>query len=219
MREAYIKRETNEMIARAYVNLDKEQDRKNKIITPVLEDVTLVHGIYLICDHDAETRGLIKSVPHWIDQLAVQGHMDVRLHVSGGLDHDVYEGGADSLGDAYKKALGDKLGIKRGGFSIYNMEGCRTILSLDLSGRPFYSGETKIRNYVLNEIIHHFLNNLAYHIGMDLQYEVQITNKMRRNDHHNAESIFKALAKALDDAKTIHPLSTGQIPSTKDAIS
>ena len=218
MREGYARIESNEMIARAYVNLDREQDRKNKITISVLEDDGLVHGIYLICDHDVETKGLIHWMPHWIDQLDVQGHMDVRLHVQGGLDHDVYEGGADCLGDAYKKAFGNKLGIKRGGYSIWNMEGVRAVLSLDLPGRPNYSGETKIKNYVLNEMIHHFLNNLAYHMGMDLQYEVEITNKLRANDHHKAEAIFKALAKALDEARIIHPLSTGQIPSTKDTI-
>lgn len=121
------------------------------------------------------------------------------------------------LGDAIKKALGDKSGIKRFGSCILPMDETLVLCAVDLSGRPYlvFDGEfTMERLGTLDtEMIREFFYAVSYSAGMNLHIKVLSPG----NNHHMAEAMFKAFARALDEAVSHDPRVKG-ILSTKGSL-
>jgi imidazoleglycerol-phosphate dehydratase / histidinol-phosphatase len=138
---------------------------------------------------------------HMLEQLAKHGNFGLTLQVEGDLnvdEHHSVEDTALALGQALRKALGEKLGIKRYGF-LLPMDEAATQVALDLSGRGFFvfTGEFK-REYVgklPTELIPHFFHSLADSLGAALHIHMS-----GKNTHHQIESIFKAVGRTLRQA-------------------
>jgi len=139
-----------------------------------------------------------------------QGDLDVDLH------HTVEDAGI-ALGQAFANALGDKRGIRRYGWAYLPMDETLTRVVLDFSGRPFLEyraprGVEPIGAFSF-QLVEEFLRAFAVNAAMNLHVEILYG----RDAHHMAESIFKGLAKAVDQACQIDPRVTG-IPSTKGIL-
>lgn len=121
------------------------------------------------------------------------------------------------LGDAIKKALGDKSGIKRFGSCILPMDETLVLCAVDLSGRPYlvFDGEftTERLGTLDTEMIREFFYAVSYSAGMNLHIKVLSPG----NNHHMAEAMFKAFARALDEAVSHDPRVKG-ILSTKGSL-
>jgi imidazoleglycerol-phosphate dehydratase len=163
----------------------------------------------------------IGMLDHLVDQIARHGVFDITLRAKGDLEidtHHTVEDAGIALGRALLDALGDAKGIVRMGDAVVPLDEALSQVALDLSGRGYavinvsWSGERV--GELPCDLIEHFFQTLAHEGKFNLHARVVAGV----NDHHKAESLTKALARALCAATRIEPRRAGQLPSTKEAI-
>jgi len=158
---------------------------------------------------------------HMLTLFAKHGLFDLHVAAKGDVDVDYHHTVEDVgivLGEAFKQALGDKLGIRRYGFFILPMDESLARVVIDIGGRPHLVYEANpptmfVRDFnivLVKEFARAFSNALGANLHVKLEYGEE--------PHHVAEAIFKALARALDAATQIDPRTAGQLPSTKGLI-
>lgn len=157
---------------------------------------------------------------HMLDGFARHGLFDLKVNVAGDLAVDCHHTIEDTgivLGNAIKEAVGDKKGIRRYGSCILPMDETLVLCAVDLSGRPYlvFDGEftTDHVGYMDTEMVKEFFYAISYTAGMNLHIRVLSGG----NNHHMIEAMFKAFAKALDQATVIDPRIT-DILSTKGSL-
>lgn len=158
---------------------------------------------------------------HMLNSFARHGFFDLKLIVKGDLyvdSHHTIEDTGIVLGEALKKALGDKKGIKRYGQRILPMDEALVLCAIDLSGRPFFSYDMDLTvpqvGYFDTEMVREFFYAVSYASGMSLHLK-QLDGT---NNHHIIEAAFKAFAKALDEAVQLEPRMKDAVLSTKGAL-
>ena len=163
----------------------------------------------------------IGFLDHMIEQLSRHSLIDIALSVQGDLhvdQHHTVEDSALALGEAVAMALGDKRGIARYGEAHAPMDETLTRVALDISGRPYCvwkSGFSQPRLGEMDtELFSHWYASFAQTAGITLHLETLYGE----NNHHIAESGFKALARALRQAVAIDPRKGDAIPSTKGVL-
>ncbi|MGB7411859.1 MAG: imidazoleglycerol-phosphate dehydratase HisB [Sphingopyxis granuli] len=163
----------------------------------------------------------IGFLDHMIEQLSRHSLIDISMTVKGDLhidQHHTVEDSALALGDAVARALGDKRGIARYGEAHAPMDETLTRCILDISGRPhcvWNSGFSQPRLGEMDtELFPHWFASFAQAAGITLHIETIYGE----NNHHIAESMYKALARALRQAVEIDPRKGDAIPSTKGVL-
>ncbi|MGB3318460.1 MAG: imidazoleglycerol-phosphate dehydratase HisB [Sphingopyxis granuli] len=163
----------------------------------------------------------IGFLDHMIEQLSRHSLIDISMTVKGDLhidQHHTVEDSALALGDAVARALGDKRGIARYGEAHAPMDETLTRCILDISGRPhcvWNSGFSQPRLGEMDtELFPHWFASFAQAAGITLHIETLYGE----NNHHIAESMYKALARALRQAVEIDPRKGDSIPSTKGVL-
>ncbi len=185
---------------------------------------TLETKIELSLDIDGEGRSRIATgIPffdHMLTLFAKHSLMDLEVKAVGDLEVDYHHTVEDvgiALGTALKDALGDKTGIRRYGHAYVPMDETLTRVVVDLSGRAYLELRAPLqRKRVLDfplQLIEEFMRSLAVNSAMNLHIETLYS----RDAHHLAESIFKGLAKALDQACRLDSRVKG-LPSTKGKL-
>lgn len=157
---------------------------------------------------------------HMLNSFARHGFFDLKLTVSGDLEVDGHHTVEDTgivLGQAVKEALGGKAGIKRYGSFVLPMDETLVLCAVDLSGRPYLNFEAELAAERVGafdtELAREFFYAVSYSAGMNLHLK-QLDG---RNCHHIIEAMFKAFAKALNEAVTVDPRIMGAL-STKGTI-
>ena len=157
---------------------------------------------------------------HMLEGFARHGLFDLKVTVEGDLAVDCHHTVEDTgivLGNAIKKAVGDKKGIKRYGSCILPMDETLVMCAIDLSSRPYLAFEADFTmdrvGYLDTEMVKEFFYAISYTAGMNLHIKVL----SGRNNHHMIEAMFKAFAKALDEATMIDPRIT-DILTTKGSL-
>jgi len=157
---------------------------------------------------------------HMLEQVAKHGFMDIKLRATGDLqvdDHHTVEDVGIVLGRAIKEALGDKAGIKRYATQFTPMDEALSMVSMDISGRPFlhfevsFTGE-RVGSFEV-QLVEEFFRAVAFNSGITLH----IRSLYGKNNHHIIESIFKGFGRALDEATAFDPRVKGVL-STKGAL-
>ncbi|MFT3983787.1 MAG: imidazoleglycerol-phosphate dehydratase HisB [Lachnospiraceae bacterium] len=140
---------------------------------------------------------------HMLEGFVRHGFFDCELSVTGDLHVDGHHTVEDTgivLGGAIREALGDKKGIRRYGSIILPMDDALVLCAVDLCGRPYFSYEASFNTekigYLDTELIREFFYAVSYSAAMNLHIKVLSGS----NAHHIAEAMFKAFAKALDEA-------------------
>lgn len=157
---------------------------------------------------------------HMLKSFAKHGLFDLQLSVQGDLYvdcHHTIEDVGIVLGEAIKQAIGEKKSIKRYGSCILPMDEALILCAIDLSGRPYLVFESKMKSdsvgYFDTQMAKEFFYAVAYSAGMNLH----IRQLSGENDHHIIEAMFKAFAKALDEA-TMKDSRIKTVLSTKGSI-
>ena len=194
IRKASVKRETNE----TDISMDFAIDGSGK----------------------AEISTGIGFFDHMLNSFTRHGLFDMKLSVKGDLYVDTHHSIEDTgivLGQAIKEAIGDKKSIKRYGSVILPMDEALVLCSLDLSGRPYLVCDAEFTTdrvgYFDTEMVKEFFYAISYSAGMNLHIKLLSGS----NNHHIIEGIFKAFAKALDEATITDP-RIKDIMSTKGSL-
>ena len=163
----------------------------------------------------------IGMLDHMLTQLSTHGLFDLDVRASGDLEvdsHHTVEDVAICLGRALDAALGDKTGITRMGWAVVPMDEALALVSVDLSGRGAAALDVPLNGYRLgtlqSEMIAHFLDTFAVQGGLTLHARLLAGE----NDHHKAEAVFKALARALSQAVRPDPRRQQSVPSSKGSL-
>ena len=169
--------------------------------------------------HDIKTG--IGFLDHMLDQLARHSLIDMTIRAKGDLHVDFHHTAEDvgiALGQAIKQALGDKKGITRYASADLPMDGTLSRVALDVSGRPFLVWKVAFTADKIGEmdteLFREWFQAFAMNAGITLHAECFYGD----NNHHIAESLFKALARALKLAVAIDPRQADAIPSTKGVL-
>jgi imidazoleglycerol-phosphate dehydratase len=158
---------------------------------------------------------------HMLTQIAVHGLFDLIVHAKGDLEidpHHTVEDVALALGKAFDQALGDRKGLVRMASATVPMDESLAQVSLDFSGRPYTMVDASFQDLKIGDLpvtlITHFLESFAVQARCNLSVRL-ITGG---DDHHRAEAIFKAFARALDEATRLDPRRSGAVPSSKGVL-
>jgi imidazoleglycerol-phosphate dehydratase len=195
MRKASIERKTTETEISASVDLDGK-------------------GAY-------EVKTGIGFLDHMLEQLARHSLIDIKLKAKGDRHIDFHHTTEDSgiaLGQAVAKALGDRKGIRRYASLHLPMDEALTRAAIDVSGRPYLIWKVDFSRPKIGdfdtELVREWFQAFAMNAGVTLHIETLYGD----NNHHIAESCFKALARSLREAIEIDPRQKGRIPSTKGSL-
>lgn len=195
MRTASLSRKTNETAISVSVNLDG---------TGVADIATGV-GFF----------------DHMLTQVARHGMIDLTVRAEGDLhidDHHTVEDVGIAFGQCVRQALGDKRGITRYASAYLPMDEALTRCALDISGRPFLVFRTTFHTAKIGtfdtQLVEEWFRAFAMQSGITLHVETLYGS----NDHHIAESCFKALARALRTAVSIDAAQADRVPSTKGVL-
>ncbi len=172
-----------------------------------VERKTKETDIFLHLVLDGTGKGNIDSgigfLDHMLEGFARHGFFDLEAKVKGDLHvdgHHTVEDAGIVLGQAIKEALGNKEGIRRYGSCILPMDDALVLCAVDLCGRPYFSYECEFPTEKIGgldtELVREFFYAISYSAGMNLH--IRMLSGV--NSHHIAEAMFKAFAKALDEA-------------------
>ena len=194
-RTAKVERNTNETRIAVEVNLDGEGRAELATGVPFLD--------------------------HMLDQVARHGMIDLVVRAAGDLHIDAHHTVEDigiTLGQAVAKALGDKRGLVRYGHAYVPLDEALSRVVLDLSGRPGLEFHVPFARAMIGafdvDLAHEFFQGFANHALVTLH----VDNLRGQNAHHQAETVFKAFARALRMAVARDPRAAGAVPSTKGTL-
>ena len=157
---------------------------------------------------------------HMLNSFSRHGLFDLNVTVKGDLEVDSHHTIEDTgivLGQAIRKACGDKLGMKRFGSFLLPMDDTLVLCAIDISGRPYLSEDfqfsTERVGYFDTEMVREFFYAVSYSAGMNIHFK----HMSGTNNHHIIEAAFKAFAKALDEATMLDSRITSVL-STKGML-
>ncbi|MBR3468943.1 MAG: imidazoleglycerol-phosphate dehydratase HisB [Lachnospiraceae bacterium] len=189
-----------------------------------IERTTKETDINITLDLDGSGKSSVSTgigfFDHMLEGFAKHGFFDLDCTVKGDLQVDGHHSVEDCgivLGQAIAKAVGDKAGIRRFGYFILPMDDALVLCAVDLCGRPYLNFEcdfnTERVGALDTELVREFFYAVSYSAGMN----IHVKKLAGSNSHHVIEAMFKAFAKALDDAVSYDPRVTGVL-STKGAL-
>ena len=195
MRKASINRNTKETSIKVDINLDG------------IGKASIVTGIGFL--------------DHMMEQIARHSLIDIDLKAKGDLHIDLHHTTEDSgiaFGEALKKALGDKKGIKRYASATIPMDETLSRVSLDLSNRPYLVWNVKLAVEKLGEMDTELFKEWFHAFSQSAGITLHVENIYGDNSHHKIESCYKGLARALKEAVQVDSRAENIIPSTKGTI-
>jgi len=158
---------------------------------------------------------------HMLDQIARHGLIDLDVQADGDLHidgHHTVEDVGIAFGQAVYRAVGDKKGIRRYGHAYVPLDEALSRVVIDFSGRPGLLMNVPFKSGMIgtfdSQLAHEFFQGFVNHAFVTLH----IDNLRGENAHHQAETVFKAFARALRAALEMDPRSAGTIPSTKGSL-
>ena len=167
---------------------------------------------------------IVTGVPfldHMLDQVSRHGLFDLTIKARGDLHIDAHHTVEDvgiTLGQALRQALGDKRGIRRYGHAYVPLDEALSRVVLDLSGRPGLEFHVPFTRALVGtfdvDLIHEFFQGFVNHALVTMH----VDNLRGDNAHHQAETVFKAFARALRIGCEPDPRAAGEVPSTKGSL-
>jgi imidazoleglycerol-phosphate dehydratase len=158
---------------------------------------------------------------HMLDQIARHGLIDLDIQAAGDLHidgHHTVEDVGITFGQAVAQAVGDKKGLRRYGHAYVPLDEALSRVVIDFSGRPGLVMNVPFKSGMIgsfdSQLAHEFFQGFVNHAFVTLH----IDNLKGENAHHQAETVFKAFARALRMALEVDPRMAGVIPSTKGSL-
>lgn len=174
---------------------------------------------------DGSGQGSIASgigfLDHMLTALSRHALLDLTVEAQGDLHIDFHHTTEDIgivLGQAVKRALGEKRGIRRYGHAVVPMDEALVEAAIDISGRPFLAWSVTFPRDKVGEMDTELFEEFFRAFAMNAGITLHIVQRAGSNAHHIAEGVFKAVARALRMAVEMDPRAAGSIPSTKGVL-
>jgi imidazoleglycerol-phosphate dehydratase len=184
------------------------------------KETTIIVGLNLDGAGRSEVATGVPFLDHMLDQVARHGMLDLSVQAKGDLHIDAHHTVEDvgiTLGQAVRQALGDLAGITRYGHAYVPLDEALSRVVIDLSGRPGLEFHVAFTRPMIGafdvDLIHEFFQGFVNHALAT----VHVDNLRGQNAHHQAETVFKAFARALRTAVARDPRASG-VPSTKGTL-
>jgi len=181
-------------------------------------DIKLAFAIDGTGQSDLETN--VPFLNHMLDLFAKHGQFNLKVNAIGDIeidDHHTVEDIGICLGQAFKEALGDKKGIKRYASVFIPMDEALAQVVIDISNRPHLEYRAVYPTAVVGSFDTQLVHEFLWKFALEARITLHVIVHYGQNTHHMIEAIFKALARALDEATTIDPRVQG-VPSTKGVL-
>ena len=189
----------------------------------ITRDTNETH-ISMTLNLDGSGRGNISTgigfFDHMFNSFARHGFFDLDLTVKGDLEVDTHHTIEDTgivLGQAIRKAVGDKKGIVRYGSQILPMDESLVLCALDLCGRPYLVWDLVLDREKVGDLETEMVREFFYAVSYGAEMNLHLKQLSGTNNHHIIEAAFKAFAKALDGAVAAEPRLSGVL-STKGSL-
>lgn len=163
----------------------------------------------------------VRFLDHMLELFAKHGGFDLNLRAEGDLDvdqHHTVEDVGIVLGQMFKEALGDRVGINRAGYFMLPMDETLAVVAVDLGGRPYLVYKDKVKTRLVgdlqSELLEDFFHGFTTHAGANLHAKVLYG----RSNHHKVEAVFKCWARAMKYACSRDARLKDQLPSTKGLL-
>jgi len=169
----------------------------------------------------AEVATGIGMLDHLLEQLSRHSLIDITASAKGDLEvdpHHTAEDVAICVGRALRKALGERKGIVRFGHAVVPLDEALALVSVDVSGRGYASTELSWTGERVGELPTELISHLLWSIATEGRLTLHARTLAGASDHHKAEAVFKALARALGEAVRRDPRLGGEVPSTKGQL-
>jgi len=163
----------------------------------------------------------IPFLNHLLDNFGKHGLFDLKIKAEGDIEIDQHHTVEDigiCLGEAFKEALGDKKGINRAGYFIFPLDEALSVVALDISGRAFLDFNCKFKKQKIGDLDSDLIKEFFWGFVRHLEATLHIRVLAGENDHHKAESVFKAFGKAMKVACSKEKRILKELPSTKGLI-
>jgi len=179
--------------------------------------------IELNIDGKGET-DISTSIPffnHLLNNFAKHGLFDLKIQATGDIEidqHHTIEDIGIVLGEAFKKALGDKKGTNRSGYFVFPLDEALSVVAVDISGRVFLNFDCKFKKEKIGDLDSDLIKEFFWGFVRHSETTLHIRVLYGENEHHKAESIFKAFGKAMKTACSKEKRILKELPSTKGLI-
>ena len=163
----------------------------------------------------------IPFLNHLLENFAIHGLFDLKIRAKGDIEIDQHHTVEDigiCLGEAFKEALGDKRGINRTGYFVFPLDEALSVVAVDISGRAFLNFDCKFKKEKIGDLDSDLIKEFFLGFVRHLQASLHIRALYGENEHHKAESIFKAFGKAMKMACSKEKRILKELPSTKGLI-
>ncbi len=163
----------------------------------------------------------IPFLNHLLDNFARHGLFDLKIKARGDIEIDQHHTVEDigiCLGEVFKKALGDKKGINRTGYFVFPLDEAVSVVAVDISGRAFLNFDCKFKKAKIGDLDSDLIKEFFWGFVRHLEATLHIRVLYGENEHHKAESIFKAFGKAMKVSCSKEKRILKELPSTKGLI-
>ena len=195
LRRVFLERKTKETDIKIELNIDGKG--KTEISTP------------------------IPFLNHLLENFARHGRFDLKIKAKGDIEIDQHHTVEDigiALGETFKKALGDKKGINRAGYFVFPLDEALSVAAVDISGRAFLNFDCKFKKKKIGNLDSDLIKEFFWGFVRHLEATLHIRVLYGENEHHKAESVFKAFGKAMKTACSKEKRILKELPSTKGLI-
>lgn len=169
----------------------------------------------------AEAKTPILFLNHLLESFAKHGLFDLKIRASGDIEidqHHTVEDVGIVLGSAFKQALADKKGINRAGYFVFPLDEALAVAAVDFSGRTYLDFKCQFKKEKIGDLDSDLIKEFFWGFVRHAEANLHLRMLSGENDHHKAESIFKAFGKALKAACSRDKRILKELPSTKGLI-
>ncbi len=163
----------------------------------------------------------IPFLSHILDNFTKHGAFDLKVRAEGDVEvdqHHIVEDMGIALGEAFEQALGDKKGINRTGYFVFPMDEALSVVAVDISGRAHLEYKANFKRRWVGDLDSDVVIQFFYGFARALKATLHVRLLAGQDDHHKAESLFKALGKTMKMACTKDKRLLKEIPSTKGKL-
>jgi imidazoleglycerol-phosphate dehydratase len=163
----------------------------------------------------------IGMLDHLLEQLPRHGLFDITISASGDIErdpHHLIEDIGICLGRAFSEALGERRGIVRMAHAMVPLDEALAMVAVDLGGRGYAALEMAFATERIGQLPTEMISHLLSALAIEGRFNLHVQVPAGSNDHHRAEAVFKALARALSDAVRLDARIAGEVPSTKGTL-